>query len=274
MEFGMLPTVPFGPYQITRLIIGGNPFSGNSHISREMDNEMLDYFNTDNIKKTLFQCQENGLNAMQLRGDRHITRIIREYRREGGNMQWIAQTCPELGDFAGGIRAIMDYKPIAIYHHGTVADNLFKAGETDELLSRLAVIRKTGALVGLGSHMPELVEYSEKNGWDVDFYMTCVYNLSKVQRESSSITGVANRGEPFDEEDREIMYKTIRATAKPCLVFKILGATRRCSTQAEVEKAYAEAFANIKDNDAVVVGMYPKYSNQVYENAQIVKKLT
>ena len=268
-----LPTVPFGQYRLTRLIIGGNPFSGNSHVSRAMDDEMMDYFNTDNIKKALFECQEQGVNAMQLRADRHLTRVIREYRQSGGNMQWIAQTCPELGDFAGSVKGIMGYKPIAIYHHGTIADNLFKAGNIDEIKNRLAIIRDTGALVGLGSHMPELVEYSEEHGFDVDFYMTCVYNLSKVQRQSSSITGVANQDEPFDEGDRAIMYKTIRSVSKPCLVFKILGATRRCGTPADVELAFAEAFANIKSSDAVVVGMFPKYSNQVQENVRIVRSI-
>ena len=269
----LLPTVPFGPYKITRLIVGGNPFSGNSHVSREMDGEMMDYFNTANIKKTLFGCQENGVNAMQLRADRHLTRVIREYRQEGGSMQWIAQTCPELGDFAGGVRGAMEYKPIAIYHHGTVADNLFKAGDIDEIKKRLAAIRATGALVGLGTHMPELVEYSEEHGFDVDFYMTCVYNLSKVQRQSSSVTGVANRGEPFDDEDREIMYRTIRKTSKTCLAFKILGATRRSATPADVENAFREAFENIKPCDAVVVGMFPKHSDQARENADIVRRI-
>jgi hypothetical protein len=272
-EGAMLPTVRLGEYDISRLIIGGNPFSGNSHVSRDMDDEMLDYFSTDRIKQILFDCEKHGLNTMQLRADRHITRIIREYRQDGGSMHWIAQTCPELGDFAASVRGIMSYKPIAIYHHGTIADNLFKAGNIGELKSRLAVMRGTGALVGLGTHMPELVEYSEEHGLDVDFYMTCVYNLSKVTRQSSSITGAANSGEPFDEEDREIMYKTVRAVPKPCLVFKILGATRRSATPADVEGAFREAFANIKDSDAVIVGMFPKYSDQVYENARLVGEI-
>jgi len=233
----------------------------------------MDYFSTDNIKKALFDCQKNGVTAMQLRADRHLTRVIREFRQEGGHMHWIAQTCPELGDFAASVKGIMGYGPIAIYHHGTVADNLFKAGEIDELKARLAVIRETGALVGLGTHMPELIEYSEEHGFDVDFYMACVYNLSKVQRQSSSVTGVANQDEPFDEGDREIMYKAIRGTSKTCLAFKILGATRRCATPADVRAAYKEAFDNIKAGDAIVVGMYPKHSDQAYENAQMVRDI-
>jgi len=270
----MLPTVPFGPYRISRLIVGGNPFSGNSHVSREMDDEMMDYFSTDGIKKVLFDCQANGVNTMQMRADKHITRIIREYRQSGGTMQWIAQTCPELGDFVPNVKRMMDYSPIGIYHHGTVTDNFYKENNIDALKSRLTAIRETGALVGLGTHMPEVIEYSEEHGLDVDFYMACVYNLSKVPRQSSAVTGLANQGEPFDDEDRELMYRTIRNTNKPCLAFKILAATRRCKTPADVEEAFREAFANIKPTDAVVVGMFPKYSDQVAENARIVKSLT
>ena len=45
-----LPTVRLGGHEVSRLIIGGNPFSGNSHFSAEWDNDMLDYFTTENIK--------------------------------------------------------------------------------------------------------------------------------------------------------------------------------------------------------------------------------
>ena len=58
------------------------------------------------------------------------------------------------------------------------------------------------------------------------------------------------------------MYRMIRQVSKPCLAFKILGATRRCATQETVRAAFDEAFENIKDTDAVVVGMYPKNEDQ------------
>ena len=81
-----LPTVRFAGRDVTRLIIGGNPFSGNSHFSSEMDNEMLDYFTNERIKATLFECERQGLTAMQSRADRHIFRMLREYRNEGGRL--------------------------------------------------------------------------------------------------------------------------------------------------------------------------------------------
>ena len=263
----MLPTVSLGKVQITRLVIGGNPFSGNSHISAALDEEMMNFFTTERIKKTLFRCMECGINAVQLRGDRHIMRILREFRAEGGNLHWIAQSASELKSFEGNVKQMAAAGAVAIYHHGTITDQLFKAGEYDELKRRLAEIRKAGLPVGLGTHMPPVIEYAEEHHWDIDFYMACVYNLRRIERESSVVTGKANEEEPFFEEDIPLMYRTIRAVNKPCIAFKILGATRRCQTQETVQAAFAEAFRNIKSSDVVNVGVYPKDIDQVALNA-------
>jgi len=103
--------------------------------------------------------------------------------------------------------------------------------------------------------------------------MCCVYNISKVDRVSSEITGVANTGERYEAEDPPLMYEFIRSTEKPCLAFKILAASRRCGTPESVREAFAEAFANIKPSDAVVVGMFQRDSDQIAENAEIVKEI-
>lgn len=269
----LVPTIDFGRHSISRLIIGGNPFSGNSHVSAQMDDEMQDFFTTDIIKKALFHCMECGINTMQLRADKHITRIIREFRQEGGQMNWIAQTTPELKSFDGSIKQMVGYDPIAIYHHGTETDGLFKDGEYEEITRRLKLIRQSGKLVGLGTHMPEVIEYAESHHWDIDFYMASVHNLSKITRVSSATTGIANQDEPFDDEDRPLMYEAIRSTEKPCLAFKILGATRRCQSSDTVYAAFGEAFQNIKPYDAIVVGMFPKGHDQIAENAAFVQRI-
>lgn len=264
----MLPTIQLGQTRMTRLIVGGNPFSGNSHWSNERDWEMRDYFTHDKIMETLFHCEECGLNTMLLRGDMHIMRLIYEYRKKGGSMNWIAMTGSEFLSFDGHVNQLMQYGPQAIYHHGSVTDDLFKKGQYDEIKRRLDVIRRKDVPVGLGTHMPEVIEYAEEHHWGVDFYMACVYNISRTDRVSSSITGKANGEEIFDPADIPVMYKTIRETPKPCLAFKILGAARRCGSQADVRGAFFEAFENIKATDAVVVGVYPKERDHVALNAR------
>ena len=68
------------------------------------------------------------------------------------------------------------------------------------------------------------------------------------------------------------MCEVIRQTPKTCLGFKILAAGRNCATQQDVLDAFGFAFDNIKKQDAVVVGVFPKYIDQVSLNVQYMQK--
>jgi hypothetical protein len=57
------------------------------------------------------------------------------------------------------------------------------------------------------------------------------------------------------------------------LGFKILGAGRRCATQEMVRDAFQFAFTHIKPGDGVIVGMYPRRSDQVRANAEYARRL-
>lgn len=267
-----LPTVRFGGVDVTRLIIGGNPFSGYSHYSPELDNEMMDYFTTERIKATLFEAERCGLTAMQSRGDRHILRMLREYRNEGGRLHWIAQIASEMADLKANIRQIAAAGAIATYHHGSRSDNLWHAGRIDEARELLKVMRDCGLAVGMGSHIPEVIEYVEEKGWDVDFYLCSVYNLNKQHRESQLVSGRRSE-EIFDDADRERMFRVIQSVSKPCLVIKIMGAGRNCATPEQTRATFAYTFARIKPSDMVVVGMFPKHRNQIEENARYVQEV-
>ena len=69
------------------------------------------------------------------------------------------------------------------------------------------------------------------------------------------------------------MCAMIRRTRKPCLAFKILAAGRRCGSPEDVRRAFEFAFQNIKATDGVIVGMYPRYTDQISENAGLVREL-
>jgi hypothetical protein len=69
------------------------------------------------------------------------------------------------------------------------------------------------------------------------------------------------------------MFKVIQATRKPCLVYKVLAAGRRITTPAEIRSCFETALANIKPTDALIVGMYQQFGDQVGENAAIVRDI-
>ena len=264
------PQVSFGKHRLSRLIVGGNPVSGNSHLSPQLSREMTDYFTAENVKKLLRDCEAAGINTWQSRGDRHIMRLLHEYRLEGGKIEWIAQTASEFADIPKNIAQIADMKPIGIYHHGSQTDRFWAAGKIDQAYEMLKVIRQTGCQVGLGTHIPEVIDYVESKGWDLDFYMTCVYNLSRTRAEAEKLAGRPVPDELFWDPDREKMLTRARQTKKTCLIFKVYGATRHCDSPERMLAALTLAASYAKPQDCFVIGMFPKYKEQVRENCRLL----
>jgi len=50
----------------------------------------------------------------------------------------------------------------------------------------------------------------------------------------------------------------MRKTENPCLAFKVLTAGRLAESTDIIERAFTQAFENIKANDGIIVGMYPR----------------
>jgi hypothetical protein len=268
----LLPTVKLGRYDVTRLIIGGNPFRGYSHWREDMDREMTAWHTAEHIADALRDAEAAGMNTMQMRGDPYIFDAVAEFRRRGGAMHWICQTASEQPDILQNIRAIAALKPIAIYHHGTNTDKHWAAGTMDVVRQRVDLIKELGLMAGVASHLPEVHEWIVDRGWPIDFHMCCVYNLSRQPRESKIVSGQwINEDHMFCEEDPPKMLKFVQQVDRPCLVFKVLGASRKCRTQETVRAALQYAYASIKPTDAIIVGMWHKYMNQAQINAEHVR---
>ena len=80
-------------------------------------------------------------------------------------------------------------------------------------------------------------------------------------------------GEIYLPTDPPRMFQVIQSTTKPCLAYKVLAAGRRIGSPSEVRRCFEEAFAGIKPTDAVIIGMYQQFGDQVAENAAIVREL-
>lgn len=267
----MLPTIDLCGKPVTRLICGGNPFSGYSHVNAELDREMIEYYTMPNLQAMLNACWRNGINTFQSRGDRHQMRMHLEHRLAGGQVQWIAQTASEFRSIEGNIAEIARYEPLAIYHHGTHTDNSWHLGQIDAIADLVKCIKDHGLPAGIGTHIPEVIEYAEEHGWETDFYMACFYNLARQYKSAPAKEQDAYQRDKFPAADPHRMTAICRQTPKPCLGFKIMAASRNCTTPESTRAAFQYAFDNLKPNDAVVVGMFQKHRNQVWENAAHVR---
>lgn len=266
-----LPTVDFCGIETSRLIIGSNPFCGKSHYSERDDREMREYFDDGRIVETLHAAEAEGLTVFQMRGDERFCRIAERYFREGGRMKWFTQNDPSLLPYEDNIRAVVAAGASAVYLHGTVTDRLYDAKNIREIERLLSFIKDTGVPTGLGTHMPEVISFAEGMGWPIDFYMASLFNLSRTERTDERPLPSEN-GEAFFDSDRERMLSAVRATRKPCLVLKILGAGRLCLTPEATDEAFRSAFSAIKPQDCVIVGIYPKHRDQLREDADLVRK--
>jgi hypothetical protein len=269
----MLPSIRLGDKEVSRLICGGNPISGISHFTHEMDWDMLRYYTMPRLQALLDECWQQGINTVQTRGDRFTMRMYLEHRENGGQLQWIAQTASEFADIRGNIAEIGRFGPIAIYHHGTHTDNSWHMGKVDVVADYLKAIHDLGLPAGIGTHIPQVVEYAEERGWETDFYMCCFYNLARQYKTAPAAERAAYEKEQYPEGDRDAMTAVMRELSKPCLGFKVMAANRKCGSPESVRGAFEYAFANIKPTDGVVVGMFPKYRNQVEENARYVREI-
>jgi hypothetical protein len=265
----VLPTIRLGEHQVARLVVGANPISGYSYLGSEMDREMREYFTRERVLELLSHCERAGINTHQFHDLGSMTGIIRTLRERGSQMNFI---CLHSG---GGVeQAARDTQPIAIVHHGGVTDSLFRQGKSKEVHDFVKRVHDAGVLAGVSAHNPDCVKRIADEGWEVDFFMTCFHNLTRSAEEQAQMPpgDALPKGHGFFASDPLAMTAVARQVSQPCLGFKILAAGRKCDTGQAVQAAFQFAFAHLKPIDGVIVGMYPRYKDQVAENAAFAKQ--
>lgn len=269
-----LPVVKFGQSEITRLIIGSNPFYGYSHFNRIFDAQMQEYYTQDKKMEVLKSAERHGIGTWQLHyNDQPLADYLR-YREEGGRMNIVLLADFELMKNPKILPDVVaKMKPLGVGHHGNRTDDRFRAGEKGKVREFCKMVRDTGVMVGVSAHNPAVIDVIESEDWDVDYYQTCLYRVSRTAEEARAEFHEAPVGETYMEKDPERMCRMIRATRKPCLAFKVFGAGRRIDSAEDREKAVRFALSNIKPTDAIIVGFYPRYSDQIQENTALVRRI-
>jgi hypothetical protein len=270
----LLPTIKLGPHNVTRLILGGNPIYGYSHFNRLLSQHQTDWHTPQRVAELLKRTEQAGINTWQNSYAERTLQDLDRYREAGGKMHWLCLGKPDWDQHPERIDAAARRKPIGIAPHGALADRLHRQDKLHVLTTLLKRIRDKGVLVGLSAHNPELIALAEEKQWDIDYYMCCLYYLTRPRSEFQKLLGKdLPLGEIYLPSDPPRMFKAVRATRKPCLVYKVLAAGRRVGSEAEIRACFATALENIKPSDAMIVGMYQQFGDQVGHNAKLVREL-
>ncbi len=273
---GQLPTVQIGKNQVSRLIIGGNPLYGHSHFNRLYSQHQMAWATPENVVALIKRCESAGINTWQNSYAPRTLADVERVREAGCKINWFLLGKGDWDEHPEFIVDAAKRKPIGIAPHGQTGDRLHRQKKFDVLADLLKRIRDQGVLVGLSCHNPALVATAEEKGWDIDYYMCCLYYLSRPKDEYRKLLGGAELplGEIYLPTDPPKMFEMIRMARKPCLVYKVLAAGRRTNTPSEIRRCFETAYANIKPTDALIVGMYQAFNDQVGENAAMVRELT
>ncbi len=248
--------VKLGAVEVSRFILGGNPFSGFSHLNRQLDDELRHWYTTERIKATYREAERLGINAHVARADHHIARVLLEYWDEGGTIQWIAQTCPEVGSPQRGAQNGISYGAKAVYVHGGMMDNYLIHGRLEEIPPVIDMIHDAGLPAGVAGHLPGVFEWAEEH-LNCDFYMCSYYN--PIPRDKGA-ENLRPEQENYDPAARDQMAATIKGLSKPVIHYKVMAAGRN-----DPKEAFNYVARTMRSGDAVCVGVNTKHRPQEIE---------
>ncbi|MBN1675785.1 MAG: hypothetical protein JXR37_32375 [Kiritimatiellae bacterium] len=257
----MLPTVDFCGLQLTRLLIGANPFGGFSHQTRDRNEAMRAYHTPARILETWSRAEASGINTMVTNNESpNVMEAVRAYLGGGGGLQWIAQVAMHsTNDMIRSIDTVVEMGCKAVYIHGDLVDGLYDKRDESRLRAWLDHARSLGVPAGVAGHSPATHRWVYELG-AADFHVVCFFRCGSVHR---------GEGLRFKLEDLPRAAECVRAIAKPCIGYKIMAAGR-----IDAQMAFEYAFTHIKPTDVVNVGMHRgDKDDMVEENAAIVRGL-
>ena len=243
----MFPRTTVGSLSVSRLIVGTNWIAGYSHRSSSAD-EMIKmrHASFETIAPILDTFMSHGVDTVMAPFGMN-PHIVEEIRRteDKFSREMIMVDTPVINvddnetarkEAEAVIKKSAAYgAKICLIHHYSAEQLVNKNKRTIERLDDYTkMIRDAGMIPGLSAHMPELVIYSDDNGYDVETYIQ-IYNCMGflMQIEVEAVAAV------------------IRNAKKPVMTIKPLAAGR---TTPFVGLNFS--WATIRDCDMVTLGCF------------------
>ena len=273
---GQVPRGRMGNMEISRVIVGGNLVSGFAH-SRDLiyvSPWLRTYFTDDKVIETLRLCEACGINTAILRTDEDTIRILRNYYRRGGKIQWLAQVYPKVTDLETNTKRAIDNGAFGAFVQGGIADQFVKDNRFGLLAKSIDFIRRNRLLAGTACHSLRVPILCEEEDAGVDFYMKTLHRddyWSAHPKENRPEFSTIGSNQPSHDQYHDNLWcldpvKTsefMAKVSKPWIAYKVLAAGA-----IHPKEGFLHAFAS--GADFVCVGMF---DFQVVENANIAYRI-
>jgi hypothetical protein len=257
-----LPMGRIGGVEFSRLMIGGNLFSGYAH-ARDLNYvaHLMKRYNSDaKILETLEIAETRGINTTNSWVRDGIPHLEQHWKR-GGKMKWIAQARLNGDANLDQFKQAADLGAAGIHLTGDAADALVKADRLDIIARTLELTRSRKCLAGIGAHGLGTVLACEKAGLKPDFYIKTFhshdYHTAPRADEKDDLGRYDNSWCKDPEEVAEVMFNV----KQPWIAFKVLAAGA-----IPPERGFRHAFEG--GADFILVGMFDW---QIEEDIRITK---
>jgi len=255
---GKLPAIKLGKLEVSRLILGSNPFFGFAHRGgKKLAEAMKAYYTDERICAVLDAAAALGVTAVAAPPYPRWLKLYRHYLDRGGKLRtWIAQPDPDPRRMRRAITAAAEGGAKAVFIQGARADDQFERKGFATLRGWLELIRGLKLPAGIASHRHDThVEYQRRK-LPADFYFQCFFRPV---------------GGQYRMADREANVAAIgKIQTTPVVGYKILGAGRL-----PPKEAFAYAFGHLRRKDGVCVGIYPpEKQDMLAEDAALTAALS
>jgi len=247
-----LPKIKLGTLEVSRLILGSNPFFGFAHGNPQATpEEMKRWYTSQQVMKVLDQAAEHGITAVWTPCYDNWVEIWNEYQEKSGKLKiWIAQ--PDRLPMEREIEIAVKNGSKAIAIQGCRIDDMVGDGKWDVIRGWLELIKSHGLPAGMATHKATTHLEAEERGLPTDFYHQTLY-----------------RPDDYIKEGLEESLAVIEKLEKPVVGYKVLGAGRILP-----KDTLPYVFKRLKPKDGICLGMFPKKRDEIAENSSLTRRLS
>lgn len=264
-------TVPqgrIGKLRISRLICGGNLISGYAH-SRDLiyvSALLKHYFTDQKIMATWRLCEQHGINTMIASApDPQVAAVYRQYRQQGGTIQFLAQLSPTGQDLKTCVREAAEAGAVGAFLVGNLGDRWTREGKVGLIGELVRIIRDHGLIAGVAGHELRVPQMVEQAGIAPDFYVKTLHstNYWSARRPDQTAEVIDNYAiDNYWCRDPEGTIRFFAELDRPWIAYKVLAA-------GAIHPRVGFKYAFDNGADFCVVGMF---DFQVAEDAALARQ--